>query len=483
MKDLRLTRLILALSPSDIDLLRQQLKLHGNKLYIALFSAFEQLKNKELGREEIYLRVYKKKWTAKQDAAFRTDLSRLADFMEDTLIHQRLLHRIKNGNRFYEEEKLNLYNELMLYKESEQQYQRIIDDVSFLPEFKNSISINYADSIIRNSLSLKEKAAQIDKIQKDYHKQTIAHSELLQSNSWLLKCMFNYYYRQINSKFFDDIQVDELLSIADKYESAEAKFNILNGVSYLKIDSKSNDIHISVYENAVELATILVQKNPGYLYKQLKALHLIGTRYSILGNFEKGNTYFEDAIQILPKNQYKYYKTIILNYATNCSKLKQFDKAIQLIQLLDEEAAIDNKLKSECAIRSLSCYLFMEDADAIHELVTTQDYSLMQPHEKIYFRLCQSLAFVMDNEYELANSEIHNLIRSKLMQEIDADFLPATELISFMIAAIFKNGNIKFTHQQQLQFESLKSKIGITQFPYLQHYSPYLWLEQKLTSV
>ena len=125
----------------------------------------------------------------------------------------------------------------------------------------------------------------------------------------------------------------------------------------------------------------------------------------------------------------------------------------------------------------------MEDADAIHELVTSQDYSLMQPHEKIYFRLCQSLAFVMDNEYELANSEIHNLIRSKLMQEIDADFLPATELISFMIAAIFKNGNINFTHQQQLQFESLKSKIGITQFPYLQHYSPYLWLEQKLTSV
>lgn len=482
MKDLRLTRLILALSVTDIDLLKQQLKLHGNKLYLVLFSAFEQLKNIELNREEIYLRVYKKKWTTKLDAAFRTDLSRLADFIEDSLIHQRLLQRIKNDNRFYEEEKLNLYNEFMLDKESEQQYQRIINDVSSLPEFKNSISINYADSIIRNSLSLKEKAALIDEIQNNYNKQTIAISEIQQSNSWLLKCMFNYYYRQINSKFFEDIQVDELLSIADKYENAEAKFNILNGISYLKIDSKSNDINMSVYENAVELASILVQKNPNYLYKQLKALHLIGTRYSILGNFEKGNTYFENAIQILPKNQYKNYKTIILNFATNCSKLKQFDKAIKLIQLLDEEAAVDYKLKTECAIRSLSCYLFMEDAKAIHQLVVGQDYSTMQPHEKIYFRLCQSLAFVMEKEYELANSEINNLIRSKLMQEIDADFLPATELISFMIVTIFKNGNLKFTSNQQLQFESLKSKIGITQFPYLQHYSPYLWLAQKMAS-
>lgn len=480
MKDLRLTRLILALSVSDIDLLKQQLKQNGNKLYLILFVAFEQLKTKELSREEIYLRVYKKKWSTKLDASFRTDLSRLAYFIEDTLIHQRLFQRIKNDNRFYEEEKLNLYNEFMLDKESEQQYQRIINDVSFLPEFKNSISINYADSIIKNSLSLKEKAVRIDEIQNNYNKQTIAISEIQQSNSWLLKCMFNYYYRQINSTFYDEINVDELLSIADKYEDTEAKFNILNGISYLKIDSKSNDINISVYEDAVKLASILVQKNPNYFHKQLKALHLIGTRYSILGNFEKGNTYFEKAIQILPKNQYKNYKTIILNFATNCSKLKQFDKSIQLIQLLEDEASTDAKLKVECCIRSLSYYLFMENAKAIHQLVISQDYSTIQPHEKIYFRLCQCLAFLMENEYDLANSEINNLMRSKLLNEIDADFLPATELINFMITAIFRNGNFKFSVTQSKQFEALKIKIGINQFPYLQHYSPYLWLLQKL---
>ena len=106
----------------------------------------------------------------------------------------------------------------------------------------------------------------------------------------------------------------------------------------------------------------------------------------------------------------------------------------------------------------------MDNAKAIHQLVISQDYSTIQPHEKIYFRLCQCLAFLMENEYDLANSEINNLMRSKLLNEIDADFLPATELINFMITAIFRNGNFKFSVTQSKQFEALKIKIGYLHF-------------------
>ena len=119
MKDLRLTRLILALSITDTEYLKQQLKLNSNRFYLLLFTAIEQLSNIELTRDEISLRVYKKKWNAILDATFRTDLSRLADFIEDTLIQQRLLKRIKEDIHFYEEEKLNLYTDLKLDKESD----------------------------------------------------------------------------------------------------------------------------------------------------------------------------------------------------------------------------------------------------------------------------------------------------------------------------------------------------------------------------
>jgi hypothetical protein len=273
MKDLRLTRLILALSKTDIQLLKKQLKINNNKIYLVLFTAFEQLKITELSRDEIYLRVYKKKWNTKLDAAFRTDLSRLADFIEDILIQQRLIQRIKNDNRFYEEEKLLLYNELLLDKESKQQYQLIIDNESIQTEIKNLITINYSDLVINSSLSLKEKIVLIDELQLELKKQSNIISDIQQSKVWLLKCLFNYYYRQINGKYFENINTEELLSIANKLEHPEAKFNILNGISYLKIDSKITDIDIAVYENAVDLATILTQKNPAFIHKQLKALH------------------------------------------------------------------------------------------------------------------------------------------------------------------------------------------------------------------
>ena len=480
MRDLRIARLIQALASEETEFIKSQLKLNSNKSYLPLFLSFEQLKTTELNREEIYLRVYKKKWMPKSDAAFRTDLSRLADFIEDILIQERLRVRIQNDRKWREEERMSLYLDLKLSKEAEQQYNEIIECKDFSSYSKNIISDNYAEHLVRNHMSLKEKVSLMGMFRDNFRQQSTEVIEMQQAKHWFLRCMYNYYYKQYNNKFFENIEVDELLNIAATFTSPEAKYTLLNGLAYMKIDSRPDDISIRVYEEAVELATNLIASNPAFVHHKIKALHLIGTRYSILGDFNNGNIYFEQAIETLPGNQYGNYKTIILNYATNCSKLKQFDKALYLIHLLEDEASADYKLKAECSIRSLSCYLFMENATAIHELVTSQDYSLIQPHEKIYFRLSQCNAFIMEKEYEMANVEINNLQRSKLMQEIDADFLPATELLSFMIAAIFKNGKLQLNATQIVQLSALKEKINLHQFPYLQHYSPYLWLDQKL---
>lgn len=480
MKELRIARLILALPIADITFIKKHLKNNANKVYGTLFLALELLRTKELTREEIYLRVYKKKWNPKVDAAFRTDMSRLADIIEDLLIEQRLRERILKDEKLQAEERMRLYIALNLNNEAEQFYDASQKHTTISQSCKNNISDIYTDFIMRNHLSLKDKVKAMEDIKLNYIKNISSIQELQEAKVWFLRCMYNYYFKQHNNKFFETIAVKKLLQIADTYTSIEAKFTLLNGLAYMKIDSPPADIPIQVYEDVVTLSDACIKDNPTYLTYKIKALHLIGTRYSIMGEFKKGNNYFEQAIALLHPNQYKNYKTIILNYATNCSKLKQFDKALKLVNLLEQEAAIDKKLKAECAIRSLSCYLFMHDAKAIHTLVSTQDYNSLQPHEKIYFRLCQCNAFIMEREYELANVEINNLLRSKLMQEIDADFLPATELINFMVSAIFKNGKVQLTTTQYQQLVKLKEDVNYDKHPYLQHYSPYLWLEQKL---
>ncbi|MFN8267742.1 MAG: hypothetical protein U0T31_07045 [Chitinophagales bacterium] len=480
MKEIRLVQLIHALSSSDIDFVKTQIKAQQNKMYLPLFTAIHLLIQTPFNREEIYLRVYKKKWTPKGDAIFRTDQSRLADFIEDILIQKRWKAQIKNDEEWQQEERINLYLDLKLFKEAEYVYNEISTAVSYSFSGKNRINDKYADYLMKSHLPLKEKERLMGVITKNYLQNSQQEAEIRQAKSWYLKCMHNYYHKQLTNTFFEEIVVEEVLKIADEFVNEEAKLIILNGIAYLKIDSPATDISLHIYEETVRLATILVNYHPRFLHYKAKALHLIGTRYSILGDFKNGNKYFEQAIIIIPKEQYLNYKTIFLNYATNCSKQKQFAKAIELIHLLEEEAARDSKLKTECAIRSLSCYLFMENAPAIHALVNSQDYNLIQPHEKIYFRLCQCNAFLMENEFEFAHSEITNLLRSKLMQEIDVNFIPATELMNFMIAAVFKNGKIKLTPAQVQRYEKVKAALNIQQFPYLRHYSPFLWLEQKL---
>lgn len=480
MNDLRIARLVQALSATDIGFIKSRLKSHSNKFYVHLLAAFELLKTKNLSREEIYLRVYKKKWSSKLDAAFRTDLSRLADFIEETLIQQRLEKRIATDKKWYEEEKLQLLLDLNLTKEVEQQYQLVQQHTSFPPYDKNKISYIFAEYIIRINASLKDKLSLMENIRKDAEYSSLHIAEITQAKTIFLKCMHNYYHKQFDNHYFETIDTNKLLKKVEAFNSIEAKYIVLSGVTYLKIDSQLDAISIKVYEQSVAFASQLMLQDETFSHHKIRALHLIGTRYSILGSFEIGNSYFEEGIQIIPKEQYRKYKTIVLNYATNCSKLLQFDKALQLIHLLDDDAKKDNKLKTECSIRSLSCYLFMENAEAIFQEVKSQDYNQIQAHEKIYFRLCQCDALLMSHDFELAQTEITNLLRSKLMQEIDAAYLPATELMNFLITAIYKNGKLKLTASQQKQFESLKSIIKFADYPYLKHYSPYLWLEQKL---
>ena len=108
MKDLRVSRLIISLNEVEIDIVLSILKENKQKTYLLLFTAIEQLKTTSLTKEEIYLRVYKKKWSTKLDANFRTDLSRLADFIENCLVIE--LKTVVELKSIFEAQLLNYMN-------------------------------------------------------------------------------------------------------------------------------------------------------------------------------------------------------------------------------------------------------------------------------------------------------------------------------------------------------------------------------------
>ena len=481
MKDLRVSRLIISLSVIEVDIITSILKENKHKIFLSIFNAIEQLKVVSLSREEIYLRAYKKKWNTRLDAGFRTDLSRLADFIENCLIEVRLKKRILTDEKLREEERLNLYADLKLSKEFDQQYEQLLLDYSYDSFFQNQLTEKYGNYIIKTANSLSERNNLMQKVHANFHLQSNHQNNIAMAKSFYFKCIHNYYYKQINGNYLEEINFETHKNIIENETVVEAKYYYLLGISNLRLDVSFNEDELIYYHLLEETAQQLLQQSASFQPQFARAYHIIATRYSILGNFEKANFYYKELLEKTPSKLLANYSISILNYITNLSKLKQFNEALHYLKLLEQDAKNDAKLKSDYNIRLLSCYLFMNNAEDILTTIAKEDYSALQPYEKIYYRLCQCNAYLIKKEFEIAYTEINNLIRSKLMQEIDADYLPATELISFMISCIFKNGKAKLAPTQIKQFETLRAQLETTQFPYLKHYSPYLWLKQHLS--
>ncbi len=481
MKDLRVSRLIISLNEVEIDIVLSILKENKQKTYLLLFTAIEQLKTTSLTKEEIYLRVYKKKWSTKLDANFRTDLSRLADFIENCLVEDRLQKRILTDRKLRAEEKLNLFADLKLAKELEKEYEQSLAAYSYDSMFQNQLTEKFANYIIKSANNISERNALMERVHHNYTAQSHQQQNIMNAKRHYYKCIQNYYFKQINGNYLEEINFETHKDIFENEDVLEAKYYYLLGIANLRLDVSFNENELVYYHQLENIALQLLQQSTTFQPQFARAYHIIATRYSILGDFVKANLYYQELLDKTPQKHWMNYSISILNYITNLSKLKQFDKALEYLKLLEYESKKDEKLKSDYTIRLLSCYLFMNNAPAILTTIANVDYNSLQPFEKIYYRLCQCNAYLMQKEFELAYNEINNLLRSKLMQEIDADYLPVTELISFLINAIFKNGKLKLTTAQLHQFELLRLKHDTIQFPYLKHYSPYLWLKQQLS--
>ena len=314
MKELRIFRLIMRLSVEENEYLVSILKDKKHKLFLSLFNAIVQTKSVQYTREELFLRIYKKKWTLKHDAAFRTDLSRLADFIENYLIEERLKKRIKTDLKLVEEERLNLYLDLKLTKELEQQYAQLLIQYSYDASFQNTLTEKYGNFVIKTANSLQERNNLMQNVYKNYASQSHQQNAILNAKSFYFNCLQNYYYKQLNGSYLEEITFEKYAALIENETIIEAKYYYLLGISNLRLDVSSNDDELVYYhlleETAIQLLKLSVKFQPQFA----RAYHIIATRYSIIGNFEKANIYYRELIDKIPPKQLADYAISILNY-------------------------------------------------------------------------------------------------------------------------------------------------------------------------
>ena len=129
---------------------------------------------------------------------------------------------------------MSLYLDLKLSKEAEQQYNEIIECTDFSSYSKNIISDQYAEHLVRNHMSLKEKVSLMGMIRDNFRQHSTIVIEIQEAKHWFLRCMYNYYYKQYNNKFYEDIEVDELLKIAEKIKNIGQNISVEDLLTSLK---------------------------------------------------------------------------------------------------------------------------------------------------------------------------------------------------------------------------------------------------------
>jgi len=480
MKDIRISRLILNLNKDELELIQKSFERNKQKLFIPILEAILQLKEKELSREEIYLRVYKKKHNAKNDATFRNHLSDMANIIEELIIRNSLNNA--DDSSVYLTEQLKLYQRLHLYKECESTLKKIrehglqhynyhvyLNALYGYAQFANQVYISFEDRYEKMKFTFEE-SKYFMSLQHDLN---VAQH---QYNKGLM--MFASFFNNISNNI-DKEEIKLFDENINKAISPIGRYLELAGICNMLLGATADSLHY--YESYLQIAKEIYKTNTYFVEQYFETLSIVAKKYRNIGDFEKSNIYYEEMFMYISKVAQPNTQALFVNYISNLIKLKKHNDALQRITFV--ETAFPAKLKGnqvQLAIVKMMCYTYLEKPAELHKIIIENEYAELSDIERIYFRQTLCNAYLMENNFEMAETELNNLFRSKLMKSIDTDILLFAKSHQFIILKICKNQKIALTPHQLIQLKKEQANINFEKLEVLKHYTPYLWLIEKL---
>lgn len=481
MKNLLTVRLIYALDLIQVKQFGEKIK-QGNRksLWILYKWIVEKKENIDLAREEIFFKLFKEKWTKEKDYLLRNELKLLKAKIEEIYIANELQLISENQKN---QLKLKLYHQLKITDEYQQLFKEIYDNSKQQHEWYHILenSFSYAHFIRLNIPNYAERL------------------QLLQANQKLFEEVLQQYMSEQYTKFcvlqshvlFQQKQVDnqQVMTHFDYknfQDSMSFQKNILTEYHIAYANAYKN-YDTSTVEEWEQVYALLKQlpANTNYLQNEYcNTLGNLSTICSIRNYYEKSDNYFSLLFDMLPVSVTQQNIALHLNYITNLNKLKKYKEAN--IQMQNAIALFGNKIKqfSQFKTQEIVTACYLNDIKQLGKLLAV-DFEALQPFERVFYRLFYCIYFIMNEEFELALTEIQNLQRSKLMNEIDRHF----ELIADYFFICIKHLSTIYGTKNKLNSKALQEidhkneQILLSNIPMLLNYTPYLWMKQRITNI
>lgn len=478
MKDSKLYTIIEALKGSQILLVEKQLKEDKRKTLLVLFQLLQKSGAAFLDKEVLFYKTFKKKYSSANDYLLRNEMRLLVEKIESVLIKDQVEKLTEKDILFQLKQQLLLYKNLDLFEIYEECWEEAKTVALEQYQYQDVLELNadyyeFAQFHIRN---YKERLEIFDKLIDEnilysnyFFAQQQAYLSLVEGNANKLRLEY---------------QTAQTVKIPDGKTSIDLKqFNSYTNEYYrligkwfpLQSKGKTNILleALTTLENCNKNSTL-------YKKEKLRVLHLIATDFSMSADFENANTYFEKLFEEVPPAQFQNKAYYLYNYSVNLTKLNQYKKALTIISDAEKIIKPDNEfLRDKYQLLKVVCCMFTNNTDMLKKMIPT-DFSVLLPEQRVYFRFVNSIYHIINKEYYPASEEINNLLRSKLINEIDIHFLSVAKFFKDVLHEVLKTDTLNLPEKTFKKIAEQASVIDTTEPPIITNYMPYKWLKSAL---
>ena len=477
MKELLTVRIVQALDNNLIKEILAALKNEKRKTLLLLFKWI--LENKEtefLKREIVFEKLFIKKWTKESDYLLRNELKLLKDKIEEIYIaieHKQISKEFKNNCR------LKLYNQLKITDEYQTVFTKIVEDNKLHHQHYNNIEISfdYAHFIRLNIPNYEDRLKLMIANQLLYEQSLDAYISEKHSKHCLMQSHMLFQQKQADNKFVEfEFQYEKLSIDTLKQQSAFNNFYIAYANAYKNFDIST----IEEWENIYALLQKIPNSQSCMQIDYCYTLGNLATICSIRNFYEKAEHYFSILFNTLPSSITQQNIALTLNFITNLNKLKQYQRSKEEMQ--NAILKYGNKIRTfgQFKTQEIVSACHLEDVEQLGKLLAI-DYETLQPYERIFYRFFYCIYFLLKGEFELSLTEIKNLLRSKLMTEIDSHYAEIAQFLFVCIKHISANGFHNKLPQNNLnEIKEANQKIIQSNIPMFLNHAPYLWMKEKL---
>lgn len=478
MKKPKLYSIIHALNVSQISLVEKQLNTDKRKSLLLLFQLIKKADGEIIDKEILFYKLFKKKYIAANDYILRNEMRLLVEKIESVMMLFQLEKQVESDELFKIQQQLQLYKNLDIFDIYEEKWKeaKLVAQQQF--QYQDVIKLNadffeYAQFHVR---SYKDRSQLYEQLIQE----NIQYTNLFLAKQYA----YNNFIEGNTNKLRLEFQIPQTHQIPTEiatvtlteYQTQLTQYYILVG-KWFPVQSKGQT-HILL--EALNILQQIDSKSQIFQQEYLRLMYLIATDYSMSAEFEKANIYFEKIMEILSVNSNINKPYYLYNYAVNLTKLDDYSKAITVINSVEKDISSTNAfLKEKYQLLKIICYVFTKNTEKLKSTIPT-DFSELLPEYRVYYRFVNAIYYIISDEFSVASEEINNLLRSKLINEIDIHFLSVAKFYKTVLNETIKEGTIHLSEDSLLKIKQLANEIDNTEMSVVINYMPYKWLKSTL---